>query len=290
MVYFYLILSGILYGGIVFGGKVLALMGASPFEVMIYPNLLGALLISYFARYEYAKIFRLPAKVNWLMLWSVFFIAVGQYAPLFMNISVTLVLLLIYLQPVWTILIERFYFKKDKSSFELFLAAVMIIGLLFLINPFNGVHFSFSGVSLALLGGVGLSLWIIISQYYSQQKISPAGSYWVTCAFTLPPLFLLYLALKWFGADVTLEMLSLPHSLQWGFILYAVLIYTLPNLLLFAHNKNVPAQVIGMILLLEPVTGISLDVIFLGTELTWNIILGGFIILGANILLVWKQK
>ena len=44
MNYFYLILAGILSGGIVFGGKILSVLGASPFEVMFYPNLIGALL------------------------------------------------------------------------------------------------------------------------------------------------------------------------------------------------------------------------------------------------------
>lgn len=41
-----------------------------------------------------------------------------------------------------------------------------------------------------------------------------------------------------------------------------------------------------MILLLEPVTGILLDVVFLGQQLTWNIVVGGLIILTANLLLL----
>lgn len=45
MVYLYLALSGILDGGVIFGAKVLSNLGASLFELMIYPNLLSVLFI-----------------------------------------------------------------------------------------------------------------------------------------------------------------------------------------------------------------------------------------------------
>ena len=43
MSYLYLVMSGILFGGVVFGAKVLYLMGASLFEVLFYPNLISVL-------------------------------------------------------------------------------------------------------------------------------------------------------------------------------------------------------------------------------------------------------
>lgn len=45
MVYLYLALSGILDGGVIFGAKVLSNLGASLFELMIYPNLLSVCLL-----------------------------------------------------------------------------------------------------------------------------------------------------------------------------------------------------------------------------------------------------
>lgn len=44
-----------------------------------------------------------------------------------------------------------------------------------------------------------------------------------------------------------------------------------------------------MIMLLEPVTGICLDVAFLHVGLTWNIIVGGLIIIAANAVLITGQ-
>ena len=44
MNYVMLALAGILSGGIVFGAKILFMSGATLFEVMLFPNLIGAAL------------------------------------------------------------------------------------------------------------------------------------------------------------------------------------------------------------------------------------------------------
>lgn len=138
MVYLYLALSGILDGGVIFGAKVLSNLGASLFELMIYPNLLSVLFIAYFARCDLHKLWRIPLKMKFLFAAALFFITLGQYTPIFLKIPVTLVVLLIYLQPVWTILIERFYFCRRQTLLNWFLVGCMIVGLWFLINPSGG--------------------------------------------------------------------------------------------------------------------------------------------------------
>ena len=73
MVYLYLALSGILDGGVIFGAKVLSNLGASLFELMIYPNLLSVLFIAYFARCDLHKLWRIPLKMKFLFaaaLWG----------------------------------------------------------------------------------------------------------------------------------------------------------------------------------------------------------------------------
>lgn len=81
----------------------------------------------------------------------------------------------------------------------------------------------------------------------------------------------------------------MPEKLWVAFVFYGAFVYVLPNLFLFAGNKDVSAAAIGMIMLLEPVTGICLDVAFLHVGLTWNIIAGGLIIIAANAVLITGQ-
>lgn len=294
MNYFFLVLAGILSGGIVFGGKILAMMGASPFEIMFYPNFIGALLVTPFIFKDFRRFISFPLPITLAFLFSVFFVAVGQYAPLFMDISVTLVLLLLYIQPVWTILIERFYFHKEVPASHWFLVAAMVLGLVLLINPFGTVQFSLPGIILALLAGLGLSVWILVTQYFSQQKISPASTFWCTCAYAaLPVLFLYFAANDYMAAHHKADFVltaEMPVKLWVAFAVYIIFIYTPASMLVFFNNKTISAPVIGMILLLEPVTGIALDILFLHTPLTWNLICGGSIILISNAVLILKDK
>ena len=272
MNYVMLALAGILSGGIVFGAKILFMSGATLFEVMLFPNLIGAALFTL----------------------SVLLVNVGDYVPLFMNVSVTLVLLLVYLQPIWTIMIERFYFKKHIAAADWVMVAVMFAGLIILINPFQGIHYSLVGMSLALFAGLGESVWILITKYFSKKGISPASTYWCTCFYAVVPLAVLYLLanryMPRYEDGFTLFSFDIGTNLWIPFLVYSLLIYTPANVLVFFNNKNVPAGIIGMILLLEPVTGITLDIVFLHNPLTWNIIVGGVIILAANIVLILKNS
>lgn len=187
MSYLYLVMSGILFGGVVFGAKVLYLMGASLFEVLFYPNLISVLLVWGFARRDFVKIFKMPWRITAVYVLSVTAIAFGQAAPLFLDVPVTLVVLLIYLQPVWTILIVRFWFKRRQNAKSWFLVGSMVVGLLLLINPFGGLSFSLPGITLALLAGVGLSVWLVVTKYYTRQGISPAGTLWAESLYSLLP-------------------------------------------------------------------------------------------------------
>lgn len=128
MSYLYLVMSGILFGGVVFGAKVLYLMGASLFEVLFYPNLISVLLVWGFARRDFVKIFKMPWRITAVYVLSVTAIVFGQAAPLFLDVPVTLVVLLIYLQPVWTILIVRFWFKRRQNAKAGFWSAVWSSG------------------------------------------------------------------------------------------------------------------------------------------------------------------
>lgn len=267
-------------------------MGASLFEVLFYPNLLTALMVMWFARRDFAKIINMPWKINLVFAASVTVIIIGQAAPLFLQVPVTMVVLLMYLQPIWTILIVTFWFKKHQSRRSWMLVGLMTVGLILLLNPFEDLAFSLPGILMALLAGVGLSVWVVTTQYYSRQNISPSGTLWAESMVALLPVVIFYLLAALSGSK-TPELqfrLEMPEKLWLAFTLYSALTYVLPNILLFSGNKNIPAPVIGMIMLLEPVTGILLDVIFLHVHLTWNILAGGLIIIFANAVLILDNR
>lgn len=294
MNYLILALAGLLSGGIVFGAKILAINGAAPFELMLFPVLIGSVVFWPFARRQFARFIRFPLSITLIYAFSVTMVLIGECVPLYMNVSVTLVLLLVYMQPVWTILIEHFYFHRVIPRSSWILVGVMFLGLMLLINPLHGISVSVRGLVLPLLAGIGNSLWIFVTQYFSKKDISPAANYWCTCFYAVVPLAVMYLvAADWYPREFSgFDKLSLdlsPH-LWLLFIVYALLIYTPSNVLVFVANKEIPAGIIGMILLLEPVVGIVLDIVFLHNPITWNLLAGGVVILAANILLIKKNS
>lgn len=292
MPYFYLVISGILFGGVVFGAKVLSNMGASLFEIVIYSSFLVVLTMFWPSRHDLHKIFSLPWKITLVLVVAMVLTNGGQYAPLFFQVPVTVVVLLLYLQPVWTALIERFYFRRPTDVLEWFALLAMIFGLVVLINPSGGAHLSGWGVFMALLGGIGLSLWILVTQNLSQRGISAWGNFWSCYFYTLIPFLVIYALLQNFfpaSPDLSLRW-ELPPKMWLAFLGYVLLILTLPDILLYKNNRNISATVIGMILLLEPVSAIIMDVLFLGQKLSLNIIIGGLIILGANIVLIFHSR
>jgi drug/metabolite transporter (DMT)-like permease len=56
----------------------------------------------------------------------------------------------------------------------------------------------------------------------------------------------------------------------------------------FYGSRFIPTASSGIILLLEPVVGVVLSVVFLSQPLTIGIIIGGFLILVGNILVITK--
>lgn len=284
MTYFYLALSGILYGGIVFGGKILLDRGASVLDVIIYPNLIVMAAIVYAARHDLKKAFQVPVLVSALFLIAMTLIMAGQYVPLKMGIPVSMVVLLLYLQPLWTILIERFFFGKKQPLENWVLTAAMLTGMVILIHPSHTTAFSLPGILIGTGGGLGLSLWVIITQSFTQRRISPYATLFAASMYSVIPALIAWPFIKTAGPSY---VLTGGDTAFWGImIFYSLAAMTLPNILLFKHNRAVPAAVIGMMLLLEPVSGIALDVIFLDTPVTRHLLTGGGIILLSNLILV----
>jgi drug/metabolite transporter (DMT)-like permease len=69
----------------------------------------------------------------------------------------------------------------------------------------------------------------------------------------------------------------------WGLLfLYEIFSSTINHVLYLKGAKKVTASDSGIILLIEPVVGTVLAAIFLGQSITWNVVVGGALILVSN--------
>lgn len=286
--YLALISSALLYGFLVFGAKLMSLHGFSLIEILIIPNLIVVLILLILIRPEFKKFYSVPWKISLLYFVCIVLSQIGQFSPIFLGLSVSMTVFLLYSQPLWTTLISvtlgtRFT-RKDAL-----LMVLTFVGLTLLLAPWKEFTFSIWGLVFALLGAFSLSLWIVInSRYYVKQNLKPLSITFFTNTYQSIPFILMLPLFKYFFAADSFSNVTIYHgALTWFLVfIYSVTMFIAAQALFYKAAKKVNAIHLGLVLLLEPLVAVCLDTVFLGTPLKWNILLGGALILLANAYLV----
>lgn len=279
-----LISSGILFGFLVFGGKMMNKYGFSMIEVLIIPNLIGMFILLIGARPQYRDFFKAPLSIGIAYFIAVVLIQVGQFIPLFLGLSVSLTVFLIYTQPLWTTLYTLY--KGAKFNYEdVILMLLTFIGLILLVAPWQAIHFSAAGFILALLGGVAMSAWIILNNAYYSKKLKPITITFYTNLYQSIPFILMIPLFRFlFGDNENIMGFNLNQSvIVWLFVIaYTLLVFIGADFLFYKAAQKIRPLILGLVLLLEPITAAVLDAVFLQTRLTWNELFGGALIICAN--------
>jgi drug/metabolite transporter (DMT)-like permease len=290
--YLSLILSGIFCGTIVFGGSILSGLGMSVYEISILPFLPFILVLLPLIIFN--KKYQTNPKLIPLLIFYGFVeaaLVLTQYGSIVLGVPVAMVALLLYTQPVWTLIIAKLFLKEDITKLQLIAAAIVIVGIVVMVNPF-GADFSSNlpGIISALIAGVMLSLWLVLGSYISKKGNNIVNTYIMQLGLSILILLLLLPVLSHFIKHPNLVSLSFSWSpLMWLVIVaYGLVGGLLANLLYFEGAKKVPTIDAGIIMLLEPVSAAILAAIFLRQPITLSIAIGGALILFANYMVIAK--
>ena len=289
--YSFVALSGILFGVIIFGGQIFTNIGLSLFELSTLPYIFSLVFLFPFI---IQKKFWVDKK-NFFILIILgiveVFCTIFQFAGLVFGASVAVVVLLLYAQPLWTTLISHFFLKEKINKWHIISCALVLFGVLFLINPlelFNSKNFL--GIIAALLGGIFLSLWVVFGSLSSKKKINAISIKFYVGVISLVLLFLFFPLLSVFFSAPNITNFSLSWPLWvWGsLIIYNLFAITLGHVLYFKGSEYIPTVSSGILLLLEPVVGVFLSIVFLSQPLTFSILIGGALILSGNFIIITK--
>jgi drug/metabolite transporter, DME family len=289
--YSFVALSGILFGVIIFGGQIFANIGLSLFELSTLPYIFSLVFLFPFI---IQKKFWVD-KRNFLILLILgvveVFCTIFQFAGLVFGASVAVVVLLLYAQPLWTTIISYFFLKEKINKWHIISCVLVIFGVIFLVNPaelFSSK--SVLGVLAALLGGIFLSLWVVLGSLSSKQKINAISIKFYVGVISLVLLFLSFPVFSIFypASNITSFSLSWPLWVWVALALFNLFIITFGHVLYFTGSKFIPTVSSGILLLLEPVVGVILSVVFLSQPLTIPIVLGGFLILFGNFIIITR--
>jgi drug/metabolite transporter (DMT)-like permease len=291
--YLYVVIAGILSGGIVSGGAFLASLGLSLYQIAVFPFIFSLIFLGPFIVYKRDFL----QKKGELLHFAVFGLiglplVLSEFGPVVLGIPVALSVLLLYTQPIWNVILSRLYLREKITKTKIAALGCAISGLLVMVNPFN-IHQVGNpwGIALGLFGGITFAGWIIFGRISGEKDIRPATTQFYQAFFVFIFLLLAYPLILIFVKDPKLVDLSLniPWTIWVYLAFYELPFFIIAHLFLFEGQKRVSASTSGVILLIEPVAAALIAAVFLKQPITTGIFIGGIFILLANYLVIKEE-
>jgi drug/metabolite transporter (DMT)-like permease len=206
-------------------------------------------------------------------------------------VPIALVALLLYTQPIWTVVLGRWLLAEMITPRKLGSAGLAIAGTVVLLDPIGliGAEISKIGMLAALASGLFLSLWVILARI-SALRSNPALA--TTFGYSASTALVLLAVAPLAQAAIPDPALSRLEPAAWlvhwpAVALYTLIANVLPALLVIGGMRRVDASSAGVLLLLEPVSAALFAAWAFAEPLTANVLGGGALILGSNALLIW---
>jgi len=289
--YGFVIISGILSGLIVFGERFLFGLGLSLYQIVILTALFTFLLLPLLIWKKELRPKRemLPLFVAFGLIDAI--AVLSETISVILGTPVAVAVLLLYTQPLWTIIISKTFMKEKIRRRKILAATLVLPGIILLANPFEITSAgNFYGIIAALVGGVALSGYVIFGRIAGKRKYHPIATKIYFTVFALLFFAASYPLMAFLIKDpaITSFSLDLPASTWIYLAFFGTFGAILPHVLYFMGARKVPASTSGIVLLLEPVSAAILAALFLQQPITLTIILGGAIILASNYLVISK--
>ena len=288
-----MLVGAALYGAIAVGGRVFAQLGFSLFEIAITGGLFGALILAPVLLWRPAlRIKRRDADIFIAFGLMGAVLQIGQFLGIVLGVPVAIVALLLYTQPLWTVLLGRLWLGEPITRRKVGALAFGGVGIVVLVGPTGSVEgYSVLGLAGALVAGVMLAVWIILgrmSALRGNHPITTTFGYQISTTlgllalWPLLPMWPTFAGMSRFDPGVFVT--------HWEAVLiYVVLVNLVPALLVMWAMLELEASLAGMMLLLEPAAAGFLAWLMFGESIGGQVWLGGALILGSNVVLLVRR-
>jgi drug/metabolite transporter (DMT)-like permease len=280
----YVLAAAVFYGFIAAGCRFFADSGLSLYEITIYTFLCGSiLLLPILIKKKY-----LPQK-NMLSFFLIYglisaLLQLSSFGAIVLGVPIAAAVLLLYTEPLWTILFAKPLLGEPLTERKMFAVSVSLLGVLIVTGTEILSGLNLTGVILALLSGVFLSLWVIYSRESDLKKQHYSTTTFSSMAFALPWFLLSYPITYLLTSNQKLVGFAsnLPIEIWLFLCLYVAFAYIIPNYLFDRGLNMLSASRACVIMPLEPITATVLAAVFFQQPITANLVVGGVLILAAN--------
>lgn len=280
-----------LYGGITFGGRVFADRGFSLMEISLTGVVFATFLLGALAAVRPQL---RPSRRDIDLYLGFGVVGAGlqlsQFTGIVLGVPVAVVALLLYTQPVWTVVLGRWLLAEPITAHKLGAAALAVTGTVALLDPFDVAvaQLPRAGLVAAVVAGLMLSLWVVLTRVSALRDNHPVTTSLGYSAGTTVVLLLLLPVIQAWLAEPRFSRLDpgvwLVHWEAVG--LYTLLANIAPALLVMWGMRAVDASSAGVLLLMEPVAAALLAAWAFAEPVTGQILVGGALILTSNVVLI----
>ncbi len=259
-----------------------------PYQLTFLRFLTGGLCLLPFAVHDLKKRSCQITRNDWIFIAGLAFVNVVVSMTLFqmsvMASNANLAAVLISFNPMFTMIFAHFVANERFTKKKALVLAICISGLLLVATPWNLA----SGNSAAgILMGLGAALTFGLYTALSKRKVGKIGGMALNSfSFIIGSLLELIVVLilgRPVISGITLE--SLPVLMYVGFVVTGFGYFCFMRAI-----ERGGASTASYAFFVKPIIAMVLAALILGEDITWNIVLGIFLILGGCIFNVYKPK
>jgi DME family drug/metabolite transporter len=292
--YFLIIIAGVLYGTIPIFATLLSSYQVSTIEQIFIRLLFSLAVFSLFVLFVRGHSLRISPR-DYIQFFFFGLYGTSLFFTLYVSAavmtSVTVTVLLLYTQPIFTLIITRLFFRRrvHAGGYIAILLALIGVCIIFRIWSVKWQDFSLGHI-FALATGFLYSIYIIFMRIQTQKYSTLTVTYWAFFfgLIWLVPLWYI-MRLAFHNPTISAVSLNLPGN-AWLLLLGFAILPTIMAYLIFNHGmRTVEPHRAGVLVLSEPLGAIIMGALILGQRLYWTDIIGGIFILIA-FLIIKRQK
>jgi drug/metabolite transporter (DMT)-like permease len=262
----YIIIASTLFGIITVGGQFFTNKGLSLYELSLFALIFEMIILSIIIAIKPKYLIK-KKMIFFFIIYGLIgaVLQLSQFGGITLGVPVAIVAMLLYSQPIWSVIFGKLILNENLTKLKIISVLIAFIGIILLVKPWDIDSVgSISGILIALVGGMSLSLWVVYGR-----KSGISNQHFITTTLGYTFFSLLWLLVFWPLLRILINdqsIMRLDFSLLGNywlyFLIFAIIVGVFPHALFYKGLKNIQASSAGIIMLLEPISATILASIF----------------------------
>ena len=232
-------------------------MGLSLYQIALIPALVGIVLtLPLFLTKKRYLVTKEMIKFYLLFVFVSSFGFLAQYASIIFGVPVSIVVSLLYTQPLWTVIFSKIFLREKITKAKILAVFIVLLGIVFIVNPLKiEIVGSLTGIIIVLIGGLSFSGWTILGSLSGKRKYNAITTMFVNSSLVTLFVLLYYPIISLLNnPSLTAFSFNIPLKIWLYIIIIRIFTAIIPHILYYTGTRKVSTSDAGVILLLESVS------------------------------------